>query len=245
MYSAPASPNPTTRRRLPIHEACLPPLPIPVPLLFDGLPGALSGCDRVGEYLPLADISGLGRSVSPSTCNVGKLVCAVVKLLDVLPALLGAGGCLYPSGLSAVLGAVELITAAENGLMALAIKPLNELFRPCELDPEREMDMLETAILPSLRLLPVRPLSSSADTELTLLAAMSCALLVGEIRPVLEWYRAWELRRTSAAAQSETHSCTSLCRDSAGLSRASGVLTFRGSLRYEDGFAGGSLNGSE
>ena len=72
-----------------------------------------------------------------------------------------------------VLGPVVAVDA--NGFIAWLMKPRRELLRerPWELDPERETVIAETATLRSLRLLAVRPLSSSADTELTVLAAIS------------------------------------------------------------------------
>ena len=55
------------------------------------------------------------------------------------------------------------------------MKPRSEfdLERPWELEPEREIEKLEMATLRSERLLAVRPLSSSPETEPWVLAAMS------------------------------------------------------------------------
>ena len=124
------------------------------------------------------------------------------------------------------------------------MKPRSEfdLERPWELEPDREMVKPEMATLRSERLLAVRPLSSSPEMEAALLAAMSCARRVGDRRPALEWVRIWELRSTSAAAQSETHSWISRSRECA-MDSASGVRVW---VRIAVGLpAGGSLNGSE
>jgi hypothetical protein len=103
-----------------------------------------------------------------------------------------------------VLATVVERTVDVKGLIPV-MKPRRELDR-CELEPERETEKLEMATLRSERLLAVRPLSSSPETEPALLAAMSWARRVGERRPALEWVRVWEARSMSAAAQSETHS---------------------------------------
>ena len=114
-----------------------------------------------------------------------------------------------------------------NGFIPL-MKPRNELDleRPWELDPDRDTLKAETATLRSDKLLAVRPLSSSPDTELTVLAAISWARLVGDNRPAFECERACAFIRASAAAQSETHSWISRSRERAGLS-ASLMLALR------------------
>ena len=96
----------------------------------------------------------------------------MLKLVSlVLPALLG--GFLGPwgpgpskTGLTFVLPTVVERIVVVNGFIPV-MKPRSELDleRPWELEPERETEKPEIATLRSERLLAVRPLSSSPDTE--------------------------------------------------------------------------------
>lgn len=106
--------------------------------------------------------------------------------VDALPALRGGGTPVVSNiGVYVVLLADVEGLAAANGFMALVMNPRRELLRERELDPERDME--ETARLPSLRLLPVRPLSSSAETDAGCIdPTMSWALRVGDSRPAFE-----------------------------------------------------------
>jgi hypothetical protein len=178
-------------------------------------------------------------------------VCAVVKLLDPLPAL---GGGLAPgpskTGDTVVLPTVVERSVELNGFMALVMKPRRELLldRPWDEEPDRETVKTETATLCSDRLLAVRPLSSSPETEETVVwAAMSCARRVGDTLPAEEWKRACVFKRASAAAQSETHSWISRSRETAELSASVLTVLIRDSVRRgaEKLVVGGSRKGSE